>query len=163
MQTGIDTHTGRVFSEPNELYSEYLVGREGTPGLPYWPSLVLLADSTWEIAFAWPIRGEDDVITVGPFKMRRGYNGGHGGPATAPTVLALSGPGIPQGHIVPDAVRTIDIAPTLYRLLGWPAPANVEGQPLPDILPTLARKAAPAAKGTRAHVVQGRAPGSRRP
>lgn len=131
MRTGIDARTGTVFSAPGELHSEYFEARDGVPGVPKWPELALLADGTWEFSFAWPVYGEDGVIRVGPFEMGLGFMGGHGGPATASALLALSGPDLPAGRVVAEPVRLVDIAPTLYGLLGWPVPANVQGQPLP--------------------------------
>jgi predicted AlkP superfamily pyrophosphatase or phosphodiesterase len=131
MRTGVDARTGVVFSAPGELYSEYYAEHDGSPGMPQWPELALLADGNWEFSFAWPVYGEDGVIRVGPFELGLGFMGGHGGPATAPALLAVSGPNLPRGRIVSDPVRLVDVAPTLYGLLGWPTPANVQGQPLP--------------------------------
>ncbi len=44
--------------------------------------------------------------------------------------LILSGPGVPQGRVVPSLVRAVDVAPTLLALAGLPAFAEADGEPL---------------------------------
>ncbi|HWA15458.1 MAG TPA: alkaline phosphatase family protein, partial [Gemmatimonadales bacterium] len=44
-------------------------------------------------------------------------------------IMAFLGQGIPAG-IFPDTVRTVDIAPTLARLLDLKAPKNLDGRPI---------------------------------
>ena len=55
---------------------------------------------------------------------------------------SLTGPGIPQGKIIPPQVRQIDMAPTLLELLGQSMPQRrhgrsvaslIRGESLPDI------------------------------
>ncbi|MFV1988270.1 MAG: alkaline phosphatase family protein [Gemmatimonadota bacterium] len=48
--------------------------------------------------------------------------------------LVFMGPGIPAGRY-DGPVRTVDIAPTLARLLGIPAPADLDGRTLTQIVP----------------------------
>lgn len=56
--------------------------------------------------------------------------------------LIISGPGIASGVRIPDPVRTIDIMPTLLALLNVPAPADVQGRSLADLI---AGRTAPSA------------------
>ena len=39
----------------------------------------------------------------------------------------LAGPRVPEGRVVPESVRGVDILPTLLGLLGLPAPAGLDG------------------------------------
>ncbi len=48
--------------------------------------------------------------------------------------LLLAGPGIAAGKVVPDLVRTVDVAPTLLELAGIAPPAGLEGQSLVPLL-----------------------------
>lgn len=45
-------------------------------------------------------------------------------------LLVFRGPGVPAGAIYPDAVRAVDLAPTLLALAGIETPAGTEGKPL---------------------------------
>ena len=55
---------------------------------------------------------------------------GHGGlrPGSMFVPLLLAGPGVPKGRL--DCVRTVDLCPTLLKLLGRPVPPGLDGQPL---------------------------------
>jgi tetratricopeptide (TPR) repeat protein len=50
--------------------------------------------------------------------------------------MLLAGPGVPEGHVVDEAVGTIDLAPTLLQLLGRETP-DLPGR---DLRPALAGK-----------------------
>jgi len=58
---------------------------------------------------------------------------GHGGlrPADVFVPLLIAGPGVPRG--TPGAVLTVDLAPTLLKLLGRPIPLGLDGVPLPEV------------------------------
>ncbi|MEP0847778.1 MAG: VCBS repeat-containing protein [Phycisphaerae bacterium] len=130
MLTGVDVHTGIRVGDPGEMYSEYLIEHDdGTNDMADWPDFIMLFFDEAQIRpmHFEPVLGEEDDLNGEAFQ------GGHGFFATQPCVLALSGPRVPAGQIVPDPVRLPDIAPTLYRLLGWTAPPSVQGQPLPGI------------------------------
>ena len=61
------------------------------------------------------------------------FNGNHGARISADVVLIMSGPGIQPGVYAAPA-SLVDIAPTLYQLLGVHAPGNVDGRILDEIL-----------------------------
>jgi arylsulfatase A-like enzyme/Flp pilus assembly protein TadD len=50
--------------------------------------------------------------------------------ATLAVPLVLRGPGIPQGRVVEEPVRTVDIAPTVLRRAGLEPPPAVDGRDL---------------------------------
>jgi arylsulfatase A-like enzyme len=58
------------------------------------------------------------------------YEAGHGGlrPCDMHVPLLLAGPGVP--HERRDVARTVDLMPTLLRLLGREAPEGLDGEPL---------------------------------
>ncbi len=59
--------------------------------------------------------------------------GGHGILAYQSTLrvpLLVSGPGLPKGRVVKDAVGTIDVVPTVLALLGLDAPSDLPGRSL---------------------------------
>jgi hypothetical protein len=50
------------------------------------------------------------------------------------TLLTAAGPGVPHGRRrVP--ISLVDVAPTISRWLGLPAPAQCEGSPIADLFP----------------------------
>lgn len=53
---------------------------------------------------------------------------GAAGPADMFVPLLLGGPGVPQGRL--DAARTVDVMPTVLKLLGRKVPAGLDGQPI---------------------------------
>lgn len=71
------------------------------------------------------------------FKARHPFmSGGHifnPARATMHAVFYLAGPGVKQGVVLPPA-RSIDVAPTLCRLLGIPSPMQATGRVLEDAL-----------------------------
>ncbi|PYQ23731.1 MAG: hypothetical protein DMF79_03185 [Acidobacteria bacterium] len=56
--------------------------------------------------------------------------------------LIVSGPGVPRGLVVNDAVGTVDVVPTLLALLGLEAPADLPGR---SLRPALSGRPLPAA------------------
>jgi arylsulfatase A-like enzyme/Tfp pilus assembly protein PilF len=60
--------------------------------------------------------------------------------ATLHVPLLLAGPGIPRGTVVPAWVNTVDLAPTLLRLLGVDPPAAMTGR---DLRPALRNERLP--------------------
>jgi hypothetical protein len=129
MRTGVDETTGKALAVPDELYSEFWVGEDASPDITYhWPSLFVF------------LEGNEQFLIDSPFWLRRRESlmppsgqlvGGHGGPATQHVPIILSGPGIAAGVVRDDAVRSHQIVPTLYKLLGIAPPASVDGPPLP--------------------------------
>ena len=47
--------------------------------------------------------------------------------------LVLAGPGVPAGAVRGELVQQVDVLPTVLRLLGLAAPAELDGRPLPGI------------------------------
>lgn len=126
MQTGVDEHTGIRVAEPGELYSQYYVDNGETVEDSYqWPEFFVLAEGNWAFDYARFTR-EDHV-------QPSEYIGGYAGPATAGVPLIIGGPSIPSGSVIHEPVEIIDIAPTLYALMAWPVPDNVQGRILPGI------------------------------
>jgi predicted AlkP superfamily phosphohydrolase/phosphomutase len=92
--------------------------RAGDPLAPDGPGADLVV--TWKLtsdAFEHPAAG-----VVGPFALPR--SGSH----TDNGFLLVDGPGIPPARL--GERPTIDLAPTLLALLGWPKPPGLPGTPI---------------------------------
>ncbi len=82
-------------------------------------------------------------ISLGNFpdSLQLGFPAAHGGPTTSKIPLLFKAPrgysGYAPGTEYPGEVTIGDIAPTIYRILGWNEPECVDGSPLP---PTSWRK-----------------------
>jgi arylsulfatase A-like enzyme/Tfp pilus assembly protein PilF len=63
--------------------------------------------------------------------------------ATQRVPLIVSGPGFPEGKVVPDRVGLIDVAPTVLDILGLPPLSNADGR---SLLPMLKGKKSPSAE-----------------
>jgi predicted AlkP superfamily pyrophosphatase or phosphodiesterase len=96
-----------------------------------------------------------DVVVVAPLglaiqsgRMPRLY-GAHGYlPQEAPmgALLLAVGRGAPAGAELGE-LRSLDVAPTVLRLLGLPVPDTMEGQPIARLVPELASHPAPGQEG----------------
>ena len=84
-----------------------------------WPDLFIFAQERFEIVVP---NVEYPVL------------GGHSGPMTSSTLLMMRGPGIANGVYSAQDTTLVDIMPTLYHLLGWDAPKNVDGRILTETL-----------------------------
>jgi arylsulfatase A-like enzyme len=76
-------------------------------------------------------RAADLVVFAAPgWDFGRTNRAGHGGIRASDLFvpLLLAGPGVPHGRL--DAARTVDLVPTILKLLGRPVPADLDGQPL---------------------------------
>lgn len=81
-----------------------------------------------------------DIVVIAPSTkaiVRPGLElrGFHGYPAENPAMsafLAIVGPGVPAGRVIPEA-RSLDIAPTLLALLGVEAPTWMQGSPISSL------------------------------
>ncbi|RME49873.1 MAG: hypothetical protein D6795_10995 [Deltaproteobacteria bacterium] len=116
-----------------ELYSEFYIEHE-EPGISHkWPDFYIL----YQDHFQAPIYG-GVLLSIGLdisiFPEVPILIGGHGSPDTQHIPLILHGPGIRRGNVRDERVHISDIAPTLYRLLDWPVPDNVDGSPLEGAL-----------------------------
>ncbi len=129
---------GRVI--PGELYSEYWINNPDPNG-QIWPDLFVfplynyqvvahgdaLKSGINNVAFNMGINIPDSVLF--------GFPGAHGGLQTEPIPLVFKAPSgtaaYGPGESYGGEVRIGDIAPTVYSLMGWPAPACVDGTLLP--------------------------------
>jgi hypothetical protein len=93
-----------------------------------------------------------DVVVVAPVGvaiqswLTPRMNGSHGYPPQEPAMGALLlavGRGAPAGAQLGE-LRSLDVAPTVLRLLGLPVPDTMEGQPIARLVPETAGAAAPA-------------------
>ncbi len=134
MLTGIDAHTGTVFSQPGELYSQFFIEQETDDvSKPRWVDFLMLFDDGGQAAPLHfdPHLGEDQSLGG------ENFVGGHAGADTQSIPLIIHGPGLPQNVAHADPVRIDDIAPTFYRALGWDSPDNVQGVVLPHLFNNL--------------------------
>jgi len=135
MRTGKDEATGQTVTLPRELYSEYYIERPPAGGLRY-PDLFIFPKAHLQFPSIGAGFGNIGLgvlpFDVPPFTV---YVGGHGGPSTRPALLGIKGPGIPRGAVEPGQTHPSDVAPTLYRLEGYPIPDSVQGTPLPGLDP----------------------------
>ncbi len=74
--------------------------------------------------------GDIAVFAEPGWDFRESNKAGHGGlrPGDMHVPLLMAGPGVPKGRI--DAVRTVDVMPTLLKLLGRPLPEGLDGRPI---------------------------------
>jgi arylsulfatase A-like enzyme len=133
MDSGIDDVEGRFAGDGvpgnrrGDLYSEWNIDAPVTDNSKVkWPDLFYFNRTRLQTVLN---QGRLDAKKV--FGMP--FNGNHGSRNSADVVLIMSGPGIQPGvHASPASL--MDIAPTLYRLLGVHAPGNVDGRVLDEIL-----------------------------
>jgi hypothetical protein len=135
MKTGVDRKTGQAWLLPREYYSEYYVEHR-QPGDEVWADLFIMTKPNYKLTLAG--FGLGNLGMSFPFTLpRRGYFiGTHGSLETQPALLIVSVPG-KTAAVNPAKVYASDVAPTLYRLLGWPIPASVDGKGLPGLDPSL--------------------------
>jgi arylsulfatase A-like enzyme len=129
---------GRV--RPRELYSEYWITHPDEPGGHLWPDLCIFPLYNYNVVAHGHILagGINPIgITLGnlPDNLELGFPGAHGGLQTAHIPLIFKAPaGNPNytpGLEYEGEVEVGDIAPTIYRILGWEEPDCVDGDPLP--------------------------------
>jgi len=80
--------------------------------------------------FRAPRAGDIAVFAAEGWDFDEVRKGGHGGLRSIDmhVPILLAGPGVPKGRV--DAARTVDLMPTLLKLMGRPIPGNLDGQPL---------------------------------
>lgn len=125
MATGIDNVLGKIAASTEsgraELYSEWSIDHPVDDATKVrWPDLFVFT------GYRLQLKGSKGTSLPHPI-------GGHGGLTTKQVVLGIKGPGIATGTF-PTRASLADIAPTLYRSLGWSFPAHVDGRVLNEIL-----------------------------
>jgi arylsulfatase A-like enzyme len=137
MQTGKDTYSG-ISVNPREFYSTYWVGRdsEGSDSMK-WPDLIVYSmDNYCTRIYMDLARSGGNAIGLKadlnlPAELSLMAIGGHLSFNTRHVPLVFKGPGAKPGAEVAEKVFLSDIAPTIYKALGWPTPKYVDGKPLP--------------------------------
>ncbi|WP_287154938.1 alkaline phosphatase family protein [Candidatus Solincola tengchongensis] len=139
MLNGVDLGLwGKI--RPRELYSEFWINHPDLPEGHLWPDLFVFPLYNYNVAAHGGILSTSANpvgINLGnvPDNVQLGFPGAHGGPQTTRMPLLLKAPtGYPlylPGTRVDEEVEIGDIAPTIYRILGWEAPDCVDGEPLP--------------------------------
>ncbi|HEY2945233.1 MAG TPA: sulfatase-like hydrolase/transferase, partial [Vicinamibacteria bacterium] len=118
--------------EPPEPY------RSRFPGHPY-DGEIAFADSQLGRLFEWLRSSGHEPDTVVAVLADHGESLGEHGElthavlvyeATLHVPFLLAGPGVPRGITVPTRVTTVDVAPTLLRLLGRQPPPEMAGRDL---------------------------------
>jgi len=126
MDTGVDGVVGQVAADGGpkrgELYSTWYIDypAEDTSKI-LWPDLIIFTLGHYQVPSSNPQLGR--VV---------GGHGGVGWPQNIP--LAIHGPGIRRGFFDEQEAYLVDVVPTLYHLLGWTVPENVDGRVLSEIL-----------------------------
>ena len=83
------------------------------------------------VAYFRAHRAADLAVFAAPgWDLSTTHRAGHGGlrPADMFVPLLLAGPGVPKGRI--EAARTVDVVPTVLKLLGRPVPPDLDGRAL---------------------------------
>ena len=100
---------------------------------------IAFADAQLGRVFEWLRSSRHEEDTIVAVLADHGESLGEHGEATHAVLVyestlhvpfLLAGPGVPQGVIVPTRVTTVDVAPTLLRLLGLPLPPEIMGRDL---------------------------------
>ena len=131
---------GRV--RPMELYSQYWINHPNEPNGQKWPDLFIFPLYNYQVAAHGDILASG-INAVGfnlginvPESVIIGMPAAHGGLQTSYQPLLLKVPagyeGYRGGSEYTGEVEVGDIAPTIYRIMGWEAPGCVDGKPLPS-------------------------------
>ena len=118
--------------EPPEPYRSRFAGRA-------YDGEIAFADSQLGRLFEWLRASGRERDTVVAVLADHGESLGEHGELTHAVLIyeatlhvpfLLAGPGVPRGSTVPARVSTVDVAPTLLRLLGLEPPAEMTGRDL---------------------------------
>jgi hypothetical protein len=125
MNTGVDNVVGRIAAEAGphsgELFSEWYIEHPvDDHSKILWPDLIVFFQHRFQAEPSNPLR-----------RMVGGH-GGLGWPQKVP--LIIHGPSVRRGEVSHQPAYLVDVVPTLCHVLGWTAPANVDGQVLSGIL-----------------------------
>ena len=139
MRSGVDLGPqGKI--RPKELYSEFWITHPDEPDGHRWPDLFVFPLYNYNVAAHGNVLAtamNPVGITLGnvPDNVQLGFPAAHGGLQTTRNPLLFKAPKghplYPPGTTVQEEVEIGDIAPTIYRILGWDAPDCVDGKPLP--------------------------------
>jgi predicted AlkP superfamily pyrophosphatase or phosphodiesterase len=131
MESGVDGRLGAIArdgSSRGELYSAWSIERPATDNSKVrWPDLFVFSLAPFQpsVDKTTTIDDVENNLTV--------YVGNHSSPGTDRVLLAVHGPGVRRG-VFPGKANLVDVAPTLYEILGFSRPAHVDGQVLEQIL-----------------------------
>jgi len=140
MINGVDYGSfGKIL--PRELFSEYWTANPNEPGGQLWPELFVFPLYNYNICpHGQSLAGgfNPTGLTLGNFpdSVRIGWPGYHGGLTSSQIALSFKAPkgtaGYAPGTRTSKEARIGDITPTIYEIMGWPAPGCVDGKPLPS-------------------------------
>jgi len=127
MCSGIDSVLGRFTRNGgplrSEMYSEWLIDHPAEDNSKVvWPDMFVYT------GYRYQIRN----LTELPHLL-----GGHGGLSSESILFAIKGPAFAQGTFDKEDTSLVDAVPTVYEVLGWTPPGNVDGRKLMEILPEL--------------------------
>jgi len=133
MDSGIDDVNGPLAEDGvagnrrGELYSAWTIDHPVEDfSKVRWPDLWVFSRYRFNfIRQIDPDSGGDPEVFV--------YMASHGSPESSWVQLAMRGPGLAVG-VHQERVVLTDVAPTLYALLGFSEPANVDGHAIPSAL-----------------------------
>ncbi|MBU1671934.1 MAG: alkaline phosphatase family protein [Actinobacteria bacterium] len=130
---------GRV--RPRELYSEWWINHPDSDNGEEWPDLFVFPLYNYQtLAHGDALASGINNVGIGfginvPESVQFGLPGIHGGLQTAYVPLVFKAPAgtdaYAPGRVYDREVEIGDIAPTIYEIMGWPAPGCVDGKPLP--------------------------------
>lgn len=124
---------------PKELYSEFWINHPEAGQL--WPDLFVFPINHYNLVIHGNMlaTGFNPVgMSLGnlPDSVKIGFPASHGGLTTGRIPLVFKAPkdwpGYAAGSTCSAEVRIGDITPTIYQIIGWAAPACVDGSPLPN-------------------------------
>lgn len=99
---------------------------------PQVPDLFVAMERGYEVATRIMIHPDAPIFEV--TEPYSDVTSGHGShlptQASAQTIAAFSGPGIPKGTCGRSDIRVIDIAPTISKIFGIRSPAQCDGKPV---------------------------------
>jgi len=124
MLSGIDSVLGRIGRDGEALrgesYSEWLIDYPVTDNSKVvWPHMCIHTLYRFQIL----------KVSEWPHQL-----GGHSHMPEMPSLLAIKGPEFAQGIFNVQDTSLVDVVPTLYEILGWRTPGNVDGRVLTEVL-----------------------------
>lgn len=125
MESGVDSVLGRFSRDGGpwrgEMYSRWLINYPVEDNSKVvWPEMILLSQYHFQVKKTNPVLSH--------------MYGGHADKWAMPILYAIKGPDFAQGLFQGQDPSLVDIIPTIYEVMGWTSPANVDGRVLTEIL-----------------------------